>query len=211
MNEKRDTSWNLLETVKLLVAAATPICLFWLVNDVNDSIREAERERVRQENQHAAVQELSTFIYERYSRSALLLSALRRHSREPVPESMEEVVERKRAYDEAYFRWNSHLQSNLFLVREVLDSSRHTIFEEFVEDRLVKRIFTPIDVCLTNAYDLTIRGRNPTLLLTECKASVLIQRALNCGYGITDDLYRHGANASISVPSDRTLNIWCRI
>ena len=209
MNEKRENSWNSLEIVKLFVAAATPICLFWLANEVNDSIRGAERERVRQENQHAAVQEFSTFIYERYSRSALLLSALRRHSREPVSTSLREVVERKHVYDEAYFRWNSHLQSNLFLVRDVLDSSRHTVFEEFVESRLVKNIFTPIDVCLTNAYDLTIRGRNPTSLLTECKASELIQRALNCGYGITDDLYRLGANSSIPIPSDRTINVWC--
>ena len=201
--------WNSLEVVKLLVAAATPICLFWLANNVNDSFLEAERDRVRQENQHAAVQELSTFIYERYSRSALLLSAIRRHSRSPVGESMREVVERKRAYDEAYFRWNSHLQSNLFLVRKVLDSSRHTLFEEFVEDRLVKNIFSPIDRCLTNAYDLVIRGRDPTSLLADCNASELIQRALNCGYGITDDLYRLGANDLMPIPSDRTLRVWC--
>lgn len=63
MDERRNNSWNSLEIVKLFVAAATPICLFWLANQVNDSIRETERERVRQENQHAAVQEFSTFMY----------------------------------------------------------------------------------------------------------------------------------------------------
>ena len=209
MTEAKESSWNSLEITKLGISVITTGSLFVLAYLINDSIREAERERIRSENQQAAVQEFSRFIYERRSRSALLLSALRRHAREPVAESLREIVERKRAYDDTYFDWNGHFQSNLLLVRQVIESSGHSRFEALVEDRLVKNIFTPIDRCLTDAYDLAIRGRNPSSLLIECGASELIQRALNCGYGITDELYRLSGNGPIREPSDVTLNLWC--
>lgn len=199
MINKEKNPWNKFEIAKLVIPTLTPLLLFSLALFADNLIQKVELARKRSE----AVQEFSRFIYERHSRSTLLLSALRRHTQCPVPESKQEVVERKRLYDEAYFNWNTHLQANLLLVRQILGSSEYSKFEAIVELQLVKEMFTPIDTCLTEAYDLTIRGGNPDSVLADCKASELIQRALNCGYAITDELFKlssKGAGQKLSGP-----------
>ena len=205
MKTEQRNPWNSLEVAKLAATLMTPLVLFCLALIVNESIRETESDRIRSEYRQAAVQELSTFIYERRSRSALLLSALRRHSQDPVPESMQEVIERKRQYDEAYFNWNGHHQANLLLVRQILNSTEYSKFEAFVELRLVREAFTPIDQCLTQAYDITIRGRDPNSVLAECNVSQLMQLSLDCGFAITDALYRVSGNDARPETSDSNL------
>ncbi len=59
-----------------------------------------------------------------------------------------------------------------------------------VEFRLVGQTFSPLDGCLTRAYDASIRNKDPRPILKECNASELIQRALDCGYAITDELFK---------------------
>lgn len=212
MTSKENGTWNSLEVTKLAASFLTPLLLFYLafiVNQLEVARKASEDERIRTENRQAAVQEFSRFIYERRSRSALLLSALLRHTCNPVPESKQEVIERKRLYDEAYFNWNAHYQANLLLIRQILDSSEYSVFEAMVQSRLVKKTFTPIDECLTKAYDLTIRGGAPSRVLAECGMSELIQRALDCGYVITDELFKlSGKSGSQELP-DSTVEDRC--
>lgn len=219
--------WNSLEVAKLCASILTPLILFWLAHSVNESIHDADEARERAaiqsqeaqqalekelriaETKQAAVQKFSRYIYDRRSRSALLLSALRRHADSPISESLQEVIRRKQQYDEAYFRWNSNHQANLLLVRQVLGSSKYSNFEGMVEFRLVKNTFTPIDQCLTNAYDHTIRDGDPRPILNECKASELIQRALDCGYAITDELFRLSSQEERHEISSSIVNSRC--
>ncbi len=214
---KQDVSkspWNSLEVAKLLTSLLVPLALVvigYLINsgfrsaDVarSEAIRQSEKlqkelEGARQTalTRQAAVGNFSRFIYERRVRSELLHSALRRHADAPTNDSKIELIERKRLYDEAYVNWNASHQENLLLVRQILGATSYSNFESMVEFRLVAKTFSPIDSCLTKAYDIAIRGKDPRPSLTECRASELIQRALDCGYAITDELFKlSGPNA----------------
>ena len=76
--------------------------------------------------------------------------------------------------------------------------ANQTNFEGMVEFRLVKNTFTPIDNCLTKAYDASIRGQDARPILKECKSGELIQRSLDCGYAITDELFKlSGGHGSV--------------
>lgn len=213
--EPPKSPWNSLEIAKLFASFLTPVLVVALGFQINMSFREADstRERAaqkvqstqkeieenRQQSQarQAAVSNFSRFIYERRARSELLASALKRHAESPTEDSKNEVLDRKRLYDDAYFNWNASHQSNLLLVRQVLGSDRYSEFESMVEFRLVGQTFSPLDSCLTRAYDAAIRGKDPRRILKECSASDLIQQALDCGYAITDELFK------LSSPSGR--------
>lgn len=208
MSESNKNPWNSLEVAKLIISLLTPLLLFWLAQIANNSIRaseiarqlEAEKARKAQaelaelqrkaEARQIAVQQFSKFIYERRSRASLLASALKRHSKAPIPESKTEIIERKRLYDEAFFKWNANHQANLLLIRQILESSEYSNFEAMVEFRLVKNTFTPLDECLTKAFDASIRGQDARPILEEYKCGELIQRSLDCGYAITDQLFK---------------------
>lgn len=200
--------WNSLELAKLLVGTLTAITLAVLGFLVNSNFREAdearataqrraestqrdlEAERTRISARQAAVSSLSRFIYERRVHSELLLSGLMRHAKSPTTISLAEVVERKKLYDAAYVNWNTNHQANLLLIRQVLDSPFYSRFEALLEFRLVSQVFSPLDRCLTEAYDLSVRGQDPRALLETCKATSLVQRSLDCGYAMTDELFR---------------------
>lgn len=171
--------WNSLEIAKLLSSLLTPVLVIGVSFYINTSFREADNKRnenaltiqlAQKELEEAlqkaqvrqvAVSGFSRFIYERRARSELLSSALKRHANSPTADSKSEVVERKRLYDDAYFNWNASHQANLLLVRQVLGSDRYSAFESMVESRLVGQIFSPLDACLTQAYDAAIRNESP--------------------------------------------------
>jgi hypothetical protein len=58
-----------------------------------------------------------------------------------------------------------------------------------VEFRL-SRTFSSLDACPTSAYDMAIRARDPRPTLKSCEAHTLIQRSLDCGYAIIDELFK---------------------
>jgi hypothetical protein len=215
MPEKRNNRWNSLEITKILISLMTPVFLFWLGYVTNESIRDTEqarlqieKARIESQEKQAAVQQFSKYIYERRARAELLASALKRHARAPNPESLKEVIDRKRFYDEAYFNWNANHQANLLLVRQILGSEKYSAFESLVEFRLVGKIFRPIDSCLTKAYDAAIRDIDPIPILKECNSGTLMQQALDCGYAITDELFKlSGAvideNDAVSIVDER--------
>ena len=206
--DKPKSPWNSLEVAKLAVGLLMPLALVAIGYVINSGFRSADEARAEASRQaeksqkeledarqlaqtrQAAVGNFSRFIYERRVRSELLHSALRRHGDFPTEDSKKEVIERKRLYDEAYVSWNANHQSNLLLVRQVLGATSYSNFENMVEFRLVARTFAPIDSCLTKGYDLAIRAKDPRSTLQECRARELIQRALDCGYAITDELFK---------------------
>jgi hypothetical protein len=197
MSDKEKSPWNSLEIVKLVVGLLTPLFLFLIGHMVSDSVRRAEdsrkeleAQRQLSETRRVAIQAFSRFIYERRVRAELLASALRRNAEKPVDASIDELVRRKQLYDEAYVSWNANHQANLLLVRQVLDAGDYSEFESIVEFRLVKQVFAPLDTCLTRAYDHAIRGGDPRPDLESCQTADLLQRALDCGYAITDELFK---------------------
>ena len=145
---------------------------------------QAEAHAIATQNRKTAVQNLSRYIYERRSRAEMLTSSFLR--RAPA----EEITYRKKLYDEAYVKWNTNHQANLFLVREVLRAEDYSYFESVVEFNLVSKIFSPLDSCLTQAYDASARGEDAVSIVNECKARNYLKLALDCGYAITDELYK---------------------
>lgn len=170
----------------------TPILLFWLGFLVTDSTRQNERalkeieqlKEIQRTNQ-LAVQNLAKSIYERRSRAELLASSLVRNV------SIDEITARKFLYDEAYFNWNKDHQANLLLVRSVLGEKQYSDFEALIEFHLVRKIFSPLDSCLTQAYDHRLTTDDTGKgVVAECGASRLLRQALDCGYALTDELYK---------------------
>lgn len=195
MTEKNRDHWNSLEVTKLIVSFLTPLLIFGIGYKINNTIVESEKQKTLIESRQHAVQAFSKYIYERRSRAEMLSSALRRHAAAPKRESYDEILQRKKLYDEAFFNWNANHQANLLLVRQVLGEQEYTSFENIVETRLVLNIMKPLDDCLTRAYGATIRNGDPLIILQQCKSSDLMQMALDCGYAITDELYKLAAVA----------------
>jgi hypothetical protein len=229
MDNEAKNPWNSLEIAKLIVGLLTPLFVFVLGYQVNSSFRAADTRRAEalEQNQklqreleeskqlaqtrQAAVANFSRFIYERRVRSELLHSALRRHAESPTEDSRRELLERKRLYDEAYVNWNASHQANLLLVRQILGSASYSSFEGMVESRLVSQTFSPLDQCLTQAYDLAIRGEDPRPILKACEAKALIQRSLDCGYAITDELFKISGSSERTEGSVSTLDSRCPV
>jgi hypothetical protein len=223
----RKSHWNSLEVAKVIIGVLTPLVIFFLGYEVNKASRAADASRTEAvskaqqlkkelddakraaETRQTAVTNFSRFIYERRVRSELLLSALQRNAMDPVDESRKELLERKRLYDEAYVAWNANHQANLLLVRQVLGTATYSNFEAMVEFRLVSKTFAPLDSCLTQGYDLAIRRQDPRPRLKDCKAAELIQRALDCGYPITDELFKLSSVGSNAVRSESIVESRC--
>ncbi|MHC1792063.1 hypothetical protein [Solidesulfovibrio sp.] len=189
--------WNSLEVTKIVVSLLTPLLLFWIGFVVNKGIREVESNKIAEQkrvesirSRQQAVQSFSKYIYERRARAELLSSSLRRHEKSPLAESYNELILRKRLYDDAYFNWNANSQANLFLIRQILQDDQYTVVEDIVEKNLILNILRPLDACLTQAYDNAIRGGDPAAILDNCDSKALLANALDCGYAVTDELYK---------------------
>ncbi len=207
MREPLKSPWNSLEIVKLIFGLLTPILILILGYQVNQSLKAAdearaeamrEAQRIQKEldesrqlarTRETALANYSRLIYGRRVRSELLASSLNRHAKQPVVESKQELIERKRAYDDAYADWNANTRANLLLVRAIVDPKNYSNFENLVEFRLSKT-FSSLDACLTKGYDIAIRAGDPRPILTACDAPKLIQRSLDCGYAVIDELYK---------------------
>lgn len=207
MSDPPKSAWNSLEVTKLILGLVTPILILTLGYQINQSFRAAdearaeatrEAQRVQKELEEArrlahtretALANYSRLIYGRRVRSELLASSLNRHAKNPIAESKQELLERKRAYDETYADWNANTRANLLLVRTIVDPKNYSAFENLVEFRLSKT-FSSIDACLTSAYDTAIRAGDPRPTLVACDAPKLIQRALDCGYAVIDELFK---------------------
>lgn len=187
-----ENKWSSLEITKLAISVLTPLLLFWLGYLVSESAKQSERtlkgiEEIKEvhRNNQMAVQNLAKQIYERRSRAELLVSSIKRDV------SLDEIIKRKSQYDEAYFQWNRDHQANLLLVRTVLGETQYSDFEAMIEFHLIGKIFKPLDACITKAYDYRIKNnKSGQEILNGCDASTLVQQALDCGYAMTDELFK---------------------
>lgn len=177
--------WSWLEITKIGAGLLTPLAVFYLSFATQGAIREQEAEQQRRE----MVRTLSVDIYARRTAAELLLSGIRRHQREPTAQSRMEVIERKRAYDDTYISWNRNIQANLLGIRSFLGADAYTRLEAVVEVYLVGVGLGPLDSCLTQAYDETIRDRDAEAVLSDCNAGSKVTYVRDCGYAITNELF----------------------
>ena len=109
----------------------------------------------------------------------------------------DEVRERKKEYDKVFVDWNTNLQVNLFMLRDVVKESTYSRFESYVEFGLTP-IFRRIDRCLTEAYDKRFRNKpsrsnsiaEESVQLDCTQLSDDLSKSLDCSYAITDGLYQ---------------------
>lgn len=135
------------------------------------------------QTRRAAINGLSSLLYERRTKAGLVVSSLRRSG------EAEELRLRKRSYDEAYVDWNKNLRPNMFAIREVMGETAFTALEQDFEKYIVDPL-SKIDGCMTRAYDLKLAGQDPLKELESCKMAALYQLTLDCGASFTNELYK---------------------
>jgi hypothetical protein len=157
-----------------------------------------EKARLNTENQlqlqadrKKALVSFTRLVYERRTRSAMLVSALRANR------PFNEVADKKRLYDGTFVEWNTSLQANLWQIRDMVSAADYSVFENDVESLLVERL-KAVDICVSDAYDRYLQKHNVTASFIQCKMDALLQSTLDCGYAITNELYKLlAANATI--------------
>jgi hypothetical protein len=148
---------------------------------------EKEREQFAQERkQHyelslKSVEDFTNLVYARRTKAAMLQSSLKRIA------PKDELMQRKRDYDIAYSEWNAKLQTTLFGIRRLSGSATYSNFENLVETQL-RRPFSLLDACLTDAYDTRAGMRIKNQF--KCDTDTLLQIALDCSYAVSDELYK---------------------
>ena len=129
------------------------------------------------------VQNIADLIYERHTRARMVLSSIRRGA------DFEEVRYRKRTYDEVFVEWNKKIQNNVLPIRQAMGAADASELEFLMQTLLVPAL-GELDVCTTKVYDLRLSGQEHAVLLAQCQRQELSQFILECGSGITDELYR---------------------
>ena len=170
-----------------------------------DELHRQEIERERKDS----VADFSRSISDRRIRAVLLASALRRHDAGSVASAEQEVLARKARYDESFAQWNTDIQVNMFRIRRVLDTKEYTFLENVVEQRLSAGLFAATDVCLTRAYDVSATGGKAGPLLDECRMPVLLKSTLDCGYTISDILFRMASSQVNFAELESEINMRC--
>jgi hypothetical protein len=154
-----------------------------------------EVELAAQQRAVDSVRNITDLIYERRTRGVLLSSSIKRNA------TLDEIKQRKQAYDDVFVRYNSTLQSNMFRIRDIFHTADYTRFEVLLEER-IQPLFVSQDRCLTSAYDSGIstndaKRKSALDVLVDCNKgnppSVSIgkieQVLLDCSYAFTDALF----------------------
>lgn len=135
------------------------------------------------QTQRQSVNGISTLFYERRIRAGLVASSVRRNA------DLDELRQRKRAYDDTFVDWNKSIRLNLFAIREVLGHLDISNFENDFQDLLVRPL-SLMDACLTKSYDLQLAGKDGKVELETCRWGELYQLTLDCGAAYTNELYK---------------------
>lgn len=147
-----------------------------------------KRQRALQQQQQdydlalRSIESFTNLIYSRRTYAVMLQSALLRNA------SLLEVTQRKRDYDISYIQYNSKLQTALFGIRRATGAMSYSPFEKVCETDL-RRPFSLLDECLTEAYDVRT-GVKASSSLT-CDIDNLLRIALNCSYAVSNELYEY--------------------
>ena len=192
---KKDSPWNSLEWAKLGVTILIPVSILVAGQLFAQHQREADDQKARRE----AIQKLSRSILERRGRAELVYSAMvRQGAAGEIKESREEIVRRKKEYDEAFAAWNTTISDNMIVLRQATNQDNYSRFEAYFQKSLSVQVFKKMDTCLTRAYDRILRddAKEATRLLDECLMPSLLGQALTCGYALTEQ-----ARAIVGNPS----------
>lgn len=130
-----------------------------------------------------ALQSIADLVYERRTRAGMVAFALRRNT------ELDEVRHRKRAYDEAFVAWNTKVQRNVFMIRDITGEKGVTRMETQFQDLLVPAL-AATDRCITAAYDVRLKGGDPAPVLDGCRMADLHQFTLDCAASLTNELDR---------------------
>lgn len=196
---KKGSPWNSLERAKLGVAVLTPLSILLAGQLFTWHQREAADLNASRE----AVQKVYRSILERRNRAELLYSAIvRQEAAGEIKESREEIVRRKKEYDEAFAAWNATINDNMIVLRRASKQDNYSRFEAYFQKSLSVQVFKKMDSCLTRAYDRILRdnAKEATRLLDECLMPSLLGQALTCGYALTEQ-----ARAIVGDPSKLSL------
>jgi predicted outer membrane lipoprotein len=188
-----------------MALSVVAILLTWICGTfLTDSIKNAqiqrervlELERSRRAAASQGVNSIAALMYDRRTRTELVLAALRRNA--PI----EEVRRRKEAYDSSYVAWNRSLQSTLLGVRQLVGEESYLSFEAYIEQGLAPH-FRILDQIVTDAYDARLSGRQPPPEHGRNHIAEL-QAVLDCAYAITDALWIKATEADSQVHSSQT-------
>ncbi len=130
-----------------------------------------------------AIQTISDLVYERRTRAGMVVWAVRRNA------ELDELRYRKRAYDEAFVAWNTKVQRNIFMIREISSEGGVTRLETQFQEMLVTAL-ADTDRCLTKAYDARLKGQDSAPILEACRMTDLHQVTLDCAATFTNELNR---------------------
>jgi hypothetical protein len=173
-----------------------------------------QERQARNQARIAGINSFADIVYNRYTRASLLASALRRGSLDS------ELEKRKEQYDDAYFQWDSSLRRNTFLLRQAQGTVQYSTFESFVQYDLTP-LFTVIDGCLTNAYDIRVLKHATTDIVNNALDSCLkkvpksremsgyFKAALNCSAAITDVFYKSVNDEAVELIGDDDIKGRC--
>lgn len=203
---KKDSPWNSLEWAKLGVAILIPVSILVAgqlfarhQRQADQRAAQHQREADDQKARREAIQKLSRSVLERRGRAELVYSAMvRQGAAGEIRESREEIVRRKKEYDEAFAAWNTTISDNMIVLRQATNQDNYSRFEAYFQKSLSVQVFKKMDTCLTRAYDRILRddAKEATRLLDECLMPSLLGQALTCGYALTEQ-----ARAIVGNPS----------
>lgn len=117
---------------------------------------DSERDARHYEASTTAIAAFSDSLSTRYTRAGFLTSALRRHAKK------DEVMERKKLYDDSVVAQESHLFGQELLIREALQETQYTSFESLYDTR-VRLPFHRLDDLLTKATDEYLKNANTNI------------------------------------------------
>jgi hypothetical protein len=142
---------------------------------------EVARANTERDARFSTVQQLTELVYGRRAAADLVISAINRDA------PMEEVQNRKRAYDQAYVAWNTQLQSALFRIRRATNEAAESKFEIWF-NRDLGDLLRIQDDCVTQAFDVRQKRRRAIDCNWSDKVrfSGLSGAIQECSYYVTD-------------------------
>ena len=158
---------------------------------ISDRAKEAEQARSETETRKAAVQNLSRSIYERRARADMLASSFFRGAQ------LDEIKSGKSYTTKRSCDGTPTIKPISFSFVKFCASMHIRSSRAAWSFTLIDKIFRPLDVCLTQAYDAAVSGNSAMSIVQECQVRKLLQDALDCGYAIADELYKLSSNATI--------------
>jgi hypothetical protein len=171
--------------------------------------KKIEEIKSKRQNGFVIINQISELLYARYTVSSLLESSLKRNA------TIEELKDRKKAYDEIYMKWNTNIQITELAVRDITSDSVFSRLDSIIQKCLSTR-YRQIDQWLTEGYDAKINHQKWEASKQPIAGSLLA--CLNCSYAISnylwiranlygDDQYN---SKKIIAQAEQELNVWCR-